>query len=122
MMAAANLHSARPDGWQGNVLVTAKGCNRVMLHPADSSEALLPTVALAIERVSGFLKIAGVLIDAGRRVDLKGFEGEIGRVCAAVLDLEPAAGRALKPRLGALLSELDTIEARLTAAGARLPA
>ncbi|MGH7191492.1 MAG: hypothetical protein ACREF0_20155 [Acetobacteraceae bacterium] len=87
-----------------------------MLHPADPSVAPRPAAApLAIERVSGFLKIAGVLIDAGRRIDLDGLEGEIGRLCAAVLDLDPAAGRALKPRLSALMAELDAIEARLAA-------
>ncbi len=101
---------------QGNGLVTATGCNWGMLHPADPSVAPPPPAApLAIERISGFLKIAGVLIDTGRRVDLDGFEGEIGRLCAAVLDLEPAAGRALKPRLSALMAELDAIEARLAA-------
>ncbi|MGH7067182.1 MAG: hypothetical protein ACREFO_05305 [Acetobacteraceae bacterium] len=93
-----------------------------MLYQADPSEAPPPTVPLAIERVSGFLKVTGALIDAGRRIDLNGIEGEIGWLCAAVLDLDPAAGRALKPRLSALVSELDTIEARLTAAGARPPA
>lgn len=89
-----------------------------MLYPTDPPPTPpSPAVPLAIERISGFLKIAGVLIDAGRRIDLGGFEGEIGRLCAAVLDLEPAAGRALKPRLGALIAELDAVEARLTAHG-----
>lgn len=71
--------------------------------------------ARAIEQVSGFLRIVRVLIEDGRRIDLAGLDSEIGRLCALVLDLDPAAGRRWKPQLSALLSEVDTIAARLAA-------
>ncbi len=81
--------------------------------PSPSRAALL-----AIEQVAGFLRIARILIEDGRRVDLAGLEGEIGRLCALVLDLGPAQGKSVKPRLSALLGEIETIEARLAAAAA----
>jgi len=71
--------------------------------------------SLAIEQVSGFLRIARILIEDGRRIDLSGLESEIGRLCAAVLDLEPQVGKRFKPRLSALLAEVETIEGRLAA-------
>lgn len=75
-----------------------------------------PGAALrAIEKVSGFLRIARILIEDGRLIDLAGLESEIGRLCAQVLDLAPDEGRSLAPLLAALLSEVDTIATRLAA-------
>lgn len=79
-------------------------------QPSPPNAALL-----AIEQVSGFLRIARILIEDRRRIDLAGLDSEIGRLCAAVLDLDPAIGRSFKPRLFALLAEVETIEARLAA-------
>lgn len=73
-------------------------------------------VLRAIEEVRGFLRIARILIEDGRAIDLSGLEGEIGRLCAQVLDLEPEQGRDLAPMLSALLTEVETIAARLAAA------
>lgn len=73
-------------------------------------------VLRAIEGVSGFLRIAHVLLEDGRRIDLAGLECEIGRLCAQALDLEPEQGRGLTPLLSALLSQVETIAARLAAA------
>jgi hypothetical protein len=76
---------------------------------------------LAIERTAGFLKVARVLIEDGRRIDLSGFEADAGRLCAEVLDLTAASGRALVPQLSALLVEIDAIEAKLARAGPSCP-
>lgn len=87
------------------------------MPPITEPAMLIPesAAARAIEQVSGFLRIVHVLIEDGRRVDLAGLDGEIGRLCALVLDLDPANGRRCKPQLSALLSEVETIAARLAA-------
>ena len=74
-------------------------------------------VRVTIERVAGFLKVARTLIGEGRRIDLSGFDSEVGRLCAQVLDLVPEEGRALAPQLSALLAEIDGIDAALARAG-----
>ncbi|MGH7117403.1 MAG: hypothetical protein ACREFP_00135 [Acetobacteraceae bacterium] len=83
---------------------------------AKSAASSPPGAVLrTIEEVSGFLRIVRILIEDGRRIDLTGIEGEIGRLCARALDLEPDQARTLTPLLSALLSEVDTIAARLAA-------
>ncbi len=89
-----------------------------MLPAADPPDPSLPPAARrALERVAGFLKIARVLIEDGRQINLSGFDAEVGRLCAAVLDIDPVLARAIEPRLRALLGEIETIESKLSATG-----
>ena len=61
----------------------------------------------------GTLRVARALVESRRPVDLGGLQNAIGRLCAAVFDLEPADGRRLRPHLEAVLAELDALEAAL---------
>jgi hypothetical protein len=77
---------------------------------SSSGTGAVRTAAL---RITGFLEVAHALIDAGRPLDLSGFEAEVGRLCAQALDLPPDEGRALVPALSALLAEIDGTDAAL---------
>lgn len=79
------------------------------MHESSGTRA----VRTAALRITGFLEVAHALIDAGRRLDLSGFEAEVGRLCAQALDLPPDEGRTLVPALSALLAEIDGTGAAL---------
>ena len=68
--------------------------------------------------VTGLLRMARVLAESGRPIDLTGLEQEVGRLCAASLDLAPAEGRAMRAELAAVLAELDALSACVAAAEA----
>ncbi len=67
------------------------------------------------DAVAGTLRVARALVEARRVVDLTGLSDAVGRLCAAVLDLPDAQGRALRPRLQAVLAELDVLDAAIRA-------
>jgi hypothetical protein len=69
------------------------------------------------EAASGTLRLARTLVEAKRRVDLAGLQEAVGRMCAAVLDLPPEQGRAMHPRLAAVLAELEALERALRVGG-----
>ena len=60
------------------------------------------------------VRIAAALVAAGRKVDLDGIDDLIGRLCARALDLPPAQGTLLTDDLRKLLTEADTLHARLS--------
>lgn len=70
----------------------------------------------AIATLEGMLRVAMALVAAGRPIDLAGLDQRVGRVCAQALDLPPAEGRALRPRLAALLAGVEALAAQLAAA------
>ena len=82
----------------------------------------LETLRACLEQLSHTLGITGSLVRAGRDVDLKGLEAEIGFVCARALDLPPEDGRAVRPALIGLRAQLDAVTAILSARGASPPA
>lgn len=92
-----------------------------MNHPPSASTPLglpacasrQPAAEQAAEGVAGMLRIARGMIDAGRRVQLDGLDQMVGRLCARCLDLPPEEGRALRPRLVALLVEIDALHTTL---------
>ncbi len=61
------------------------------------------------DAMSGSLRVARALVQAGRQVDLAGLDAEAGRLCAACLDLTPDQGRALRPLLQAVLADLEAL-------------
>lgn len=61
----------------------------------------------------GTLRMARALVESRRPVDLGGLQYAVGRLCAAVFDLDPADGRRLRPHLEAVLAELNALEAAL---------
>jgi hypothetical protein len=69
--------------------------------------------AAMADSARGTLRVARVLVESRRPVDLGGLQNAIGRLCAAVFDLEPAEGRRLRPQLEAVLAELNALETSL---------
>ncbi len=78
----------------------------------DSSAALNAAEAIA-DGVAATLRVTRALVDSKRDVDLAGFDGMVGLLCARALDLPPEQGRVLQPRLAALLTELDELATAL---------
>lgn len=75
------------------------------LHPPTPCDR----VAAVAEAITRMLRMAQLLAQAQRRIDLAGLEEEVGRLCAAALDLAPAEGRAMRPLLATVLAELDAL-------------
>ena len=57
----------------------------------------------------GMLRVAQALVREGRQVELSGLEEQVGRLCAAVLDLPSKPGRSLRDDLIALLAEVEAL-------------
>jgi hypothetical protein len=74
--------------------------------PAFDTEAMEATLALC-DAVTRTVRIAHALIESGQPVDLTGLDRGVGLLCAKSLDLPPSMGRALRPRLVAVLQTLD---------------
>ncbi|HTN12128.1 MAG TPA: hypothetical protein VL154_14260 [Acetobacteraceae bacterium] len=83
------------------------------LPPPLPDDARMATVEGLAGQVAGTLRLAGALAQGGRRLDLAGLDQMVGRLCAQALDLPPAQGRRVRPRLIALLGELDALRVRL---------
>jgi hypothetical protein len=66
-------------------------------------------VRTCVDQVSRTLAIARSLVQAGKQVDLTGLDAELGFVCARALDLSPEEGRAARPILMLLRSELEAL-------------
>ncbi|HET9018239.1 MAG TPA: hypothetical protein VFN46_01570 [Acetobacteraceae bacterium] len=71
-----------------------------------------------LDQLGGTLKLARALVQSGRAIDLDGLAELAGRSCAASLDLPPEQGRALRPRLVALLADVDALAASCRTAAA----
>ena len=76
--------------------------------PPDTASAVTAT-----DGIVATVRIARALVQAGRQVDLGGLDRMVGLLCARVLDLPPEQGRTLRPRLLALLAELDELNGAL---------
>ena len=83
--------------------------------PPDTQAAIL------LDQLGGLLQVARALAGAGRALDLAGLDLLAGRVAAACLDLPPEQGRALRPRLAALLGEIDALATLCTAPSGTAP-
>jgi hypothetical protein len=82
------------------------------MAPEDRAVGLL-------DSATHLLMLARTLAQAQRALDLEGLDTLVGRACAACLDLPPEQGRALRPRLAALLAELDALAAAIAAGRGR---
>ncbi len=72
-------------------------------------------VGALVEALLATLRLARVLAQSHRRIDLAGLDQEIGRLCAAALDLPPAEGHVMRPKLAEVLAELDALSACVAA-------
>jgi hypothetical protein len=68
-----------------------------------------PQIEAMFDRIDGVLMLARALAEMRRPIDLAGLQDAVGRLCAACLDLAPEQGRALRPRLWALLAQVDAL-------------
>ncbi len=91
-----------------------------MSHPfpfaidAAAAEAAARTHAqTALQALAGTLRLARVLAERQRRIDLHGLDARVGVVCAGVLDLAPDQARLLRPALIDLRAELDALAATM---------
>jgi len=57
----------------------------------------------------GTLRMADALVTGGRDIDLTGLDEQVGRLCAASLDLPPEGGHAMRADLIALRDEMDVL-------------
>ena len=86
--------------------------NAPITAPASPPTRLLLLHGLA-DRAEGVVRMAHALVKGGRIVDLAGLDHTIGQLCAGCLDVGPDDGRTLRPRLAALLAEMDRLTASL---------
>ena len=77
------------------------------LAPSSPSDRAAALARAAV----GTLQVARALAQSRRSIDLAGLDQEIGRLCAAALDLPAAQGRAMRPLLVDVLAELDALAA-----------
>ncbi len=74
--------------------------------------------AAMAEAACGMLRMARALVESRRAVDLAGLQDAVGRLCAATFDLPCDEGRALRPKLAAVLDEVRALEQALRVAAA----
>jgi hypothetical protein len=91
-----------------NVSVIPGWFNPVMTSTGDSydDDAMAATLAFC-DAITRTISITRTMLDSGQSVDLTGLDGGIGLLCAKSLDLPPAMGRTLRPRLTTVLQALD---------------
>lgn len=91
-----------------------------MTSPRASLEASGPShsdvVAAAIATLAATLAVARALAEAGRRIDLDGLEGEAVAICAALMALDAAEARGLRPAIEALRRDVDSLAATMRVA------
>lgn len=80
--------------------------------PKFDERNMAHVTALA-DAITRMLRLSRELVGSGRMVDLTGLDRAIGLLCAKALDLQPEFGRALRPRLAALLTDLDRMATAL---------
>jgi hypothetical protein len=74
-----------------------------------SDRDALARARAAADEVAGTLRVAAALVASGRRVDLTGLDGDIGRLCGSLLDLPTDMGRTMRALLIGLLADLDRL-------------
>jgi hypothetical protein len=86
---------------------------------AMSADHVTWAALAAIHSVEGTLMLARALVEVGRRVDLEGLDRDVATLCAAVLRMEPDAGRGMRPAMERLLRQLDRLTLSLPRPDAR---
>ncbi|HUN39531.1 MAG TPA: hypothetical protein VMU81_04505 [Acetobacteraceae bacterium] len=79
------------------------------MHATTQSTILADVIRGGVEQLGRTLLIARSLVRAGKQVDLTGLDAEMGSLCAQMLDLPREQGRAARPVLMALRSELEAL-------------
>lgn len=71
-------------------------------------------VRAMIDELTETIGIARALASSGRRVDLTGFDQQVGLLCAKALDLPPDEGRRLRTGLIVLSGALEALSRLLS--------
>ena len=71
-------------------------------------------VVAAVDELHGVLSLAEILLLAGRSLDLAGLDREVAALCGAVTALPTEEGRAARPALSGLLTQVEGLHARLS--------
>ncbi len=88
-----------------------------MIQPSPSTDDnRAEQLGALADGLAATVQLSRVMAEARRRVELTGLDGRIGLLCAQALDLPPALGAAMVPRLSALLAEIDALETAIAAA------
>jgi hypothetical protein len=74
-------------------------------------------VAALADDIGHAIAVARALVRQGRRLDLAGLDQRVGRLCAQTLDLGPEPARRMRPRLLALMTELERLDELLAPPG-----
>ena len=75
----------------------------------DYEAAAMQAAVSMAEGLARTICIARLLVANGRTVDMAGLDRGVGLLCAKALDLEPEAGRQLRPTLITILAEADSL-------------
>ena len=78
------------------------------MSTAQPYDAIAAVRALADE-LTRTVEMACALAEAGRSIDLTGFNDQVGLLCAKSLDLPPDDGRQIRPRLIALSGSIEAL-------------
>ncbi|WP_426956966.1 hypothetical protein [Muricoccus radiodurans] len=73
-------------------------------------------VLAAAASMQGMLSVAAGLAGAGRALDLTGLDKEMTALCSAAMLLPADQGRAVRPALIGLLSQIDSLTEQLRTA------
>jgi hypothetical protein len=97
-----------------NVSVMRLWFNAAMTIAAATYDDDAMAAALAFcDAILRTITIAHTMLKSGQSIDLTGLDQGIGLLCAKSLDLPPEMGRALRPRLSAVLQALDAMSLAL---------
>jgi hypothetical protein len=70
-----------------------------------------------IEKASSLVGAARRLLATGTMVDLAALEGRVRLICDGIAGLTPETGRAFRPGIEALITDLDRLDLALRDAG-----
>lgn len=70
-------------------------------------------VLAAVDELHGVLSLAEVLLLTGKSLDLQGLDREVAGICEAATALPAEEGRAARPALAGLLTQVEALHARL---------
>ena len=82
------------------------------MSTAQSYDAVAAVCELA-DDLTRTIEMARALAESGRSIDLTGFTDHVGLLCAKSLDLPPADGRRIRPRLIALSGCIEMLSRAL---------
>jgi len=81
----------------------------------SDAEGSSDAVRALAEELTKLVALTRALVEAGREVDLTGFDSQVGLLCAKSLDLPPDEGRRIRPWLIVLSGSIEALSRALLA-------